>query len=451
MNKWTPDSWKNKKALQMPTYSDLSKLAQTEEKLQNLPPLVFAGEVRDLKNYLAQASAGKAFVLQGGDCAESFSEFNSNKIRDTLRVILQMSVVLTFAGSMPVVKIGRVAGQFAKPRSDDFEEKSGKKLPSYRGDIINSAEFTEKARQPDPERMLQAYYQSASTMNLLRAFTKGGYADLHRVHRWNLDFVKDSPLTERYEDLASRIDETLGFMRACGLDSDKVSDIRETKLFTSHEALLLPYEQAMTRIDSTTGEWYNTSAHMLWIGARTNQSENAHAEFLRGINNPIGIKIGKDTSPDDIFRLLDILNPENEEGKIMLISRMGHDNVRKYLPNILKSVHQDERNVLWSCDPMHGNTFKTGNGYKTRSFDKVIEEIKGFFDSHAMVGTYPGGIHLELTGENVTECIGGGDNISDHDLEQRYNTACDPRLNANQSLEIAFILAESIRHTKLCK
>ncbi len=442
---WKPDSWRSKPVKQLPVYEDKKALAEVEKVLSQMPPLVFAGEARNLKGQLADVSQGKAFLLQGGDCAESFGEFSANKIRDTLRVILQMSVVLTFAGSVPVVKVGRMAGQFAKPRSDDFETKGETKLPSYRGDIINSLEFSSESRRPDPHRMIQSYNQAAATLNLLRAFTKGGYADLNRVHRWNLDFVKDSPLGERYDDLARRIDEALSFMAACGVTSETVPTLRETDFYTSHEALLLPYEEAMTRVDSTTGDWYDTSAHLLWIGARTNQDDHAQVEFVRGVKNPLGLKIQPELTADGLLRLVDVLNPENEPGRLTLITRMGHEKVRKALPPLLKAVRDEGRNVVWSCDPMHGNTIKASSGYKTRNFEHVLAEVKGFFEAHAEAGTYAGGVHFELTGQNVTECIGGAEKISDNDLAERYHTACDPRLNANQSLELAFLLSEELR------
>ncbi len=442
---WKPDSWRDKPAKQLPAYEDKNRLSEVEAALAKMPPLVFAGEARNLRNDLAKVAKGEAFLLQGGDCAESFGEFNANKIRDTLRVILQMSVVLTFAGSVPVVKVGRIAGQFAKPRSDDFETRGDEKLPSYRGDSINSIEFTKDSRQPDPGRMMQSYHQASATLNLLRAFTKGGYADLNRVHRWNLDFVQDSPLGERYNDMANRIDEALAFMSACGITSETVPTIRETDFYTSHEALLLPYEQAMTRIDSTTGNWYDTSAHFLWIGARTNQEDHAQVEFVRGIENPLGLKISPDVTPDSLLRLIDILNPENLPGRLTLISRMGHNKVYENLLPLLKAVKAEGRDVIWTCDPMHGNIQKASSGYKTRSVAHVLAEVKGFFEANAEAGTYPGGVHFELTGQNVTECIGGAENISEVNLSERYHTACDPRLNANQSLELAFLLAEELR------
>jgi len=444
--KWTPQSWRDKPAKQLPAYPDEIALKDAEKTMAQMPPLVFAGEARNLKKHLAEVAHGRAFLLQGGDCAESFAEFGANKIRDSFRVLLQMSVVMTFAGALPVVKVGRMAGQFAKPRSDDNETKNGVTLPSYRGDIINGFGFTAEERIPDPQRMIRAYNQSAATLNLLRAFAYGGYADLHRVHKWNLDFVQDSPLTQRYEDLANRIDEALNFMAACGVTGDKVPEIvRQTEFFTSHEALLLPYEEALTRVDSLTNDWYDCSAHMVWIGARTNQTEGAQVEFVRGIKNPIGLKCPPNLDPDTLLKLIDIIDPENEAGRLTLIARMGHDQVEQKLAPLVRAVKREGRNVVWSCDPMHGNTMKSDSGYKTRKFDHVMGEIKGFFAVHKAEGTHPGGVHLELTGQNVTECTGGAEKISDEDLSSRYHTACDPRLNANQALEISFLLAEELR------
>ena len=445
MTDWAPDSWRAKPAKQLPAYPDADALARAERELAAQPPLVFAGEARNLLAKLGQVAAGDAFLLQGGDCAESFAEFSAAKIRDSFRVMLQMAITLTFAGALPVIKIGRVAGQFAKPRSEDNESKDGRTLPSYRGDIINGFDFNEAERVPDPQRMLKAYYQSAATLNLLRAFAQGGYADLHRVHRWNLEFAKDSPLGERYEYLANRIDEALGFMAACGVTGDTVPAIRETAFYTSHEALLLPYEQALTRTDSLTGEWYDCSAHMLWIGARTHQTDGAQIEFVRGVKNPLGLKVGPHMTGDELIRLIDILNPANMPGRLTLISRMGHDQVAGKLPPLLRRIKQEGRAVVWSCDPMHGNTIKSASGYKTRQFDSVMNEVRGFFAAHAMEDTHPGGIHLELTGQNVTECVGGAEKITDGDLSDRYHTVCDPRLNANQALEMAFLVADELK------
>jgi 3-deoxy-7-phosphoheptulonate synthase len=442
---WTPNSWRDCPIRQVPTYPDPTKLEDMEARLRRYPPLVFAGEARRLKAQLALAAEGKAFVLQGGDCAESFSDFTANVIRDTFRVLLQMAVVLTFGASLPVVKMGRMAGQFAKPRSSDTETVDGLTLPSYRGDIINGPEFTRESRIPDPARMEFGYFQSASTLNLLRAFSSGGYADLHEVHRWNLEFAERSPLAERYQVLAQRIDETLAFMAACGMTSQTTRDMRETDFYISHEALLLPYEQALSRVDSTTGDWYGCSAHFLWIGDRTRQLEGAHVEFLRGLQNPLGMKVGPSQEPDDLLRLLDVLNPGNEAGRITLISRMGADKVRSKLPPLLRAVQREGRKVLWLCDPMHGNTVTTGTKIKTRSFDAILNEVRGFFDVHAAEGSWAGGVHVEMTGHDVTECIGGAHQLSETDLSERYETFCDPRLNAEQSLELAFLVAEELK------
>jgi len=445
---WTKQSWRDKPAEQLPTYPDQARLEWAEDIIASMPPLVFAGEARNLKAQLADACHGKAFVLQGGDCAESFSEFSSNKIRDTFRVLLQMSVIMTFGGSMPIVKMGRMAGQFAKPRSADTETIDGVTLPSYRGDIINKMEFTEEGRYPDPERMIRAYNQAAATLNLLRAFAQGGYADLNEVHRWNLDFVKDSPLSARYEKLASEIGQALTFMKACGITSENIPTMRETDFYTAHEALLLPYEEAMTREDSTTGKIYDTSAHFLWIGARTQQTDGAQIEFVRGIENPIGMKVPPELDPDTLIKLIDILNPENEAGRLSLISRMGHGQVEEKLAPLVRRVKEEGRNVVWICDPMHGNTEKSASGYKTRKFDNVLAEVKGFFKVHRAEGTHPGGVHFEMTGQNVTECVGGAEDIKDEDLSNRYHTACDPRLNANQALELAFLVADELKALK---
>jgi len=445
---WSPQSWREKEAKQLPNYPDQSKVKDVESRLAKQPPLVFAGEARHLQSRLADVAAGKAFLLQGGDCAESFAEFNAPKIRDTFRVLLQMAIALTYAGSLPVVKVGRVAGQFAKPRSSDNETIDGVTLPSYRGDIINSLEFTEDARIPDPENMLKAYNQSTATLNLLRAFANGGYADLNRVHKWNLDFIKDSPLGARYEDLAGRIDEALGFMAACGITGETVPAIRQTEFFTSHEALLLPYEAALTRVDSTTGDYYGTSAHMLWVGARTHQMDGAQIEYVRGLHNPIGLKCGPHLEADDLLRLIDIINPDNIAGRLTLIVRMGHDQILDKMPALVRAVEKAGKTVVWSCDPMHGNVEKAESGYKTRKFDNILSEVKGFFEVHRAEGTHPGGIHLELTGQDVTECTGGAEQIGDMDLSNRYHTHCDPRLNANQALELAFLIADQLKATR---
>jgi 3-deoxy-7-phosphoheptulonate synthase len=442
---WTPDNWRNRPIRQVPAYPDPERLAATEAKLRTYPPLVFAGEARRLKEGLAQVADGRAIVLQGGDCAESFGDFTANIIRDTFRVLLQMAVVLTYGASVPVVKMGRMAGQFAKPRSSDTETVGGETLPSYRGDIINGPDFTPEARIPDPVRMEQGYFQSAGTLNLLRAFATGGYADLHEVHRWNLGFVARSPASDRYRDLSSRIDETLGFMAACGVTSQSTPQIRETDFFTSHEALLLPYEQALTRVDSTTGDWYACSAHFLWIGDRTRQPDGAHVEFLRGVKNPIGLKVGPTTSVDDLLRLIDILNPKNAPGRLTLISRMGVEKVERLLPPLLRAVRREGRKVVWLCDPMHGNTITTAAKVKTRSFEAILSEVRGFFDAHAAEGTWAGGVHVEMTGRNVTECVGGAHRLTEADLARSYETFCDPRLNAEQSLELAFLVAEELK------
>jgi 3-deoxy-7-phosphoheptulonate synthase len=442
---WNPASWRQRPVTQVPVYPDADAQARVETKLKSYPPLVFAGEARNLKRSLADVADGKAFMLQGGDCAESFAEFHPDNIRDTFRVLLQMAVVLTFAGAMPVVKVGRIAGQFAKPRSADTEAQGGVELPSYRGDIVNASPFDEASRRPDAERMIQAYAQSASTLNLLRAFAQGGYADLHNVHRWNLGFIAGSPSGEKYRALADRISETLEFMEACGITPDSAPQLRTTDFYTSHEALLLGYEQAMTRIDSTTGDWYDCSAHMVWIGDRTRQPDGAHVEFCRGIKNPLAVKCGPSLSNDDLIRLCDVLNPANEAGRLTLIARFGVDKVDEHLPRLVRAIKREGRKVVWSCDPMHGNTIKSPSGYKTRPFDRVLKEVAHFFDVHRAEGTHAGGVHLELTGQNVTECTGGAGAITDADLSSRYHTHCDPRLNANQALELAFVVAEGIR------
>ncbi|GAB6074048.1 class II 3-deoxy-7-phosphoheptulonate synthase [Nautilia lithotrophica] len=444
---WTKESWRSKPIKQQPTYEDLEKLKQVEKELSKYPPLVFAGEVRNLKNKLANVCEGKAFLLQGGDCAESFAEFDGNNIRDMFKVMMQMAVVLTFAGGLPVVKIGRIAGQFAKPRSSDFEERDGIKLPSYRGDIINSIEFTPEARKADPERMLKAYNQSAATMNLLRAFAKGGMADLRKIHKWTLDFVKESPEGHRFEELADRITESLKFMEAVGITPDNTPHLRETTLYTSHEALLLNYEEALTRQDSLTGEWYDCSAHMLWIGDRTRDPNEAHVEFLKGVKNPIGIKAGPSMTPEGLIELIEKLNPENEAGRLNVIVRMGADKIEKEFPKLLKAVVDTGKKVIWSIDPMHGNTIKTSSNIKTREFDKILEEVKGYFAVHESFGTFPGGVHLEMTGRDVTECIGGSYSISEKDLEKSYETHCDPRLNAKQALELSFLIADLLKQS----
>lgn len=442
---WNRDSWREFNILQQPTYPNLKELKEAEEKLKALPPLVFAGEARSLKNELAKVCNGEAFLLQGGDCAESFTNFNANNIRDMFKVLLQMAIVLTFAGGYPVVKVGRVAGQFAKPRSSDFEEANGIKLPSYRGDIINGFEFDEKARVPDPKRMIEAYYQSASTMNLLRAFSRGGLADLHQVHKWNLGFVKKPEIGEKYAKLADELTKTLSFMAACGITSANTPVINQTAVYTSHEALLLPYEEALTRVDSLSGEWYDCSAHMLWIGERTRGINDAHVHFLSGVKNPIGVKIGPSAKAEDVVALANKLNPENEAGRLNVIIRMGADKIGENLPKILRELKREGLNIVYSIDPMHGNTVKTSNNYKTREFDKIISEVRSFFEIHKAEGTRAGGVHLEMTGQDVTECTGGALNITESSLEQRYETQCDPRLNADQALELAFLMADLVK------
>lgn len=445
MSSWSPQSWREFPIKQQPTYPDLNALQQTEIELAKQPPLVFAGEIRSLREQLAKVSMGEAFLLQGGDCAESFSEFGANKIRDTFKLLMQMAVVLTFAGGCPVVKVGRIAGQFAKPRSADTETIDGIELPSYRGDNINSFEFTAAARTPDPQRMTASYHQAAATLNLLRAFSSGGFADLHQVHKWNLGFVAQSPAHQKYEALATQIDQTLAFMEACGITSETAPQLRETTLYTSHEALLLNYEEALTRRDSLSNEWYDCSAHMLWIGDRTRQPDHAHVEFLRGVANPIGIKVGPSTQSDDLKRLLEILNPNNEPGRINLIARMGADKISEQLPPLVRAVKQLGASVVWSSDPMHGNTIKAGNGYKTRSVDAILAEMRGFFEVHRAEGTIAGGVHFEMTGNAVTECVGGAYQITEAALAERYKTQCDPRLNADQSLELAFLIADTLK------
>ena len=442
--RWTPDSWRTKPIEQAPVYPDLAALGDVERQLAGFPPLVFAGEARKLKRALATVAAGESFLLQGGDCAESFAEHSADNIRDFFRVFLQMAVVLTFAGASPVVKVGRIAGQFAKPRTNPTEKINGVELPIYRGDIINDTEPTLAARTPDPSRQLEAYRQSAATLNLLRAFAYGGYANLDNAHRWMLGFVKDSPQSGRYQELADRITQTLDFMRAIGLDPEEHEQLSRTDFYTSHEALLLGFEQAMTRVDSTTGDHYATSGHMLWIGDRTRQFDHAHIEYCRGVRNPIGLKCGPSLKPDDLLRLIDILNPTNEPGRLTLITRFGADKVGDMLPALVRPVQREGKVVVWSCDPMHGNTI-SANGYKTRPFDRIMAEIRGFFDVHRAEGTHAGGVHLEMTGKNVTECTGGARAISAGDLSDRYHTYCDPRLNAEQAIEVAFLIAEQLK------
>ena len=443
--KWTSDSWRAKPVEQMPFYPDAAALNDVERQLAGFPPLVFAGEARKLKKQLAKVAAGDAFLLQGGDCAEAFAEHSADNIRDFFRVFLQMAVVMTFGAASPIVKVGRVAGQFAKPRSAGTETIGGIELPSYRGDIVNDIEFNAASRIPDPQRQLNAYRQSAATLNLIRAFATGGYANLENAHRWMLGFLADSPNAARYQALADRITETLGFMKAIGLDAEAHPELRQTDFYTSHEALLLGYEQALTRVDSTTGDHYATSGHMLWIGDRTRQSDHAHVEYMRGIKNPIGLKCGPSMTADGLLKLIDMLNPENEGGRLTLIARFGSDKVGDHLPALVRAVKREGRNVVWSCDPMHGNTIKAVSGYKTRPFDRIMGEIRSFFQIHQAEGTYAGGIHLEMTGKNVTECTGGARAITDMDLHDRYHTYCDPRLNAEQAIEVAFLVAELLK------
>jgi 3-deoxy-7-phosphoheptulonate synthase len=447
ISKWTPSSWRKKPILQQPEYPDIRKLRDSEVQLKNFPPLVFADEVRELSRQLAKVAEGKFFLLQGGDCAESFSEFNAMNIQDTCKVILQMAVVLTYAGSCQVVKVGRLAGQFAKPRTNSTEIIDGVELPSYFGDIVNDFEFKKDARTPDPNRLVQAYNQSAATLNLLRAFSKGGLADLHQVHQWNLEFVRESPLGEKYQNLADHIGEALAFMEACGIALKDIPSIRETTLYTSHEALLLNYEEALTHQD-ISGEWYDYSAHMLWIGERTRQVDNAHIEYIRGIKNPIGLKAGPAIKSDDLLHLIDAINPDNEPGRLTIIIRMGADLILKKLPPLIRRVKSEGRNVVWCSDPMHSNTVKTPDGIKTRSFDRILEEVKNFFEIHLAEGTYPGGIHCEMTGQNVTECIGGAEAITEAELTEKYFTRCDPRLNANQALELAFLISDFLKKAR---
>ncbi|MEO0544651.1 MAG: 3-deoxy-7-phosphoheptulonate synthase class II [Pseudomonadota bacterium] len=441
---WTPSSWRNKPIKQVPSYPDADALATVEQRLSSYPPLVFAGEARALKGALADVESGKAFLLQGGDCAESFMEHGADNIRDFFRAFLQMAIVLTFGSSKPVVKVGRIAGQFAKPRSSDIEKQGDVELPSYRGDIINGINFDEGSRIPDPERQIMAYRQSAATLNLIRAFAQGGYANLDNVHEWMLGFVADSPQGERYQQLADRISETMGFMRSIGITPENYARLRETDFYTSHEALLLGYEEAMTRVDSTSGAYYTTSGHMIWIGDRTRQADHAHVEFARGVQNPIGLKCGPSLEADDLLNLIDTLNPENEAGRLTLIARFGHDKVEAHLPKLIKAVQREGKRVVWSCDPMHGNTI-SANGFKTRPFDRVLAEVDGFFDVHEAEGTYPGGIHIEMTGKDVTECMGGARAVTEEQLSDRYHTHCDPRLNADQALELAFLVAERLK------
>ncbi len=444
---WTKNSWKNYPIKQQPIYPDQEEMNRVLARLKKLPPLVFAGEVRNLQESLARVCKKEAFLLQGGDCAESFENFGAVNIRDMFKILLQMAIVLTFAGGCPVVKIGRIAGQFAKPRSSDFEELDGISLPSYRGDIINGFEFSEQARIPDPHRMLEAYYQSATTLNLLRGFAKGGLADLHEVHRWNLGFLKKSEFHKQYTDISEKISQALAFMEACGINTSNTPSLREVSVYTSHEALLLPYEEALTRVDSLSGEIYDCSAHMLWIGERTRALDEAHVHFLSGVKNPLGVKIGPSASADDIIALANVLNPNNEEGRLNIIIRMGADKIINNLPKIFSKLKSEGLNLVYSIDPMHGNTVKAGN-FKTREFDKIMQEVRSFFEIAISEGVYPGGVHLEMTGKDVTECTGGASNVTAQSLEDRYETQCDPRLNADQALELAFLIADLVKKAR---
>jgi len=443
---WQLDSWKKYKAKHIPDYKDPEHLNRVLETLKGFPPLVFAGEVRSLSNSLAEVAEGNGFLLQGGDCAESFSEFHADNIRDTFRVILQMAIILTSGTNLPIVKVGRMAGQFAKPRSSPTEQNNGQELESYKGDIINGIEFDETVRKPDPDRMLKAYSQAASTLNLLRAFADGGYADLRFVNSWNMGFLKSGSEYERYRKLANKIQESLNFMDALGVTTDNTPQLRKTDYYTCHEALLLPYEEALTRIDSTSGDIYDTSAHFVWIGDRTRFENSAHVEFCKGIKNPIGIKCGPSTDHDDLIKIIDKINPDNTAGRITLLARYGNDKVDNLLPKLIKRITDEGRIVVWSCDPMHGNTIKSSNGTKTRPFDEILSEVKKNIQLHNSLGSWFGGIHLEMTGQNVTECTGGIDEISESDLKDRYHTHCDPRLNANQAIELAFLIADELKN-----
>ena len=444
MTKWKLNSWKDKPVKHIPEYENKEQLRNTLNELSSFPPLVFAGETRSLLKNLADVSQGKAFLLQGGDCAESFAEFHPNNIRDFFKVILQMSLVLTVSSNLPVIKVGRIAGQFSKPRSSPTEKKDKIELPSYLGDNINGSEFSKESRNPDPNRLLKAYSQSASTLNLLRAFSQGGFADLNKVHLWNMSFINDNAKT-KFKEIEEKVSDSLSFMEACGITSETNRRLRTVNFYTSHEALLLPVEEVMTRVDSTTGEYHNTSAHFLWIGDRTRQLDGGHVEYCKGIKNPIGIKCGPTSDPKEIIKLTEILNPDNDAGKITLIVRLGHDKVKIKLPKLIKEIKKAGRNVIWSCDPMHGNTVKSSTGFKTRPFDNILKEVKEFFDVHQSEGTFGGGLHIEMTGKNVTECTGGAQNITDKDLSNRYHTHCDPRLNANQAIELAFLISEEIK------
>jgi len=449
MKKWKTNSWKNYPVKHIPEYEDKKELNMVLNKIKNFPPLVFAGETRHLKEQLANVVDGKAFLLQAGDCAESFAEFNPDNIRDTFKVILQMSLVLTYSASLPVVKIGRIAGQFSKPRTSPTEKQGEKELPSYLGDNINGIEFSEKARKPDPKRLFKSYSQAASTLNLLRAFSHGGFADLQNVHLWNLGYIKKSPQHKKFKELEDKIADALAFMDACGINSDFNRRLKTVNFWTSHEALLLPFEESMTRVDSTTGECHDTSAHFVWIGDRTRQLDGGHVEFCRGIENPIGIKCGPTSKPDEIVIIINVINPKNKKGKITLISRFGYNKVDKFLPKLIRVIKKEGLNVVWSCDPMHGNTIKSATGFKTRPFNNILNEVKNVFAVHQSEGSFAGGLHIEMTGQNVTECTGGTQKISDQDLSSRYRTHCDPRLNANQALELAFLISDEIKKNSI--
>jgi 3-deoxy-7-phosphoheptulonate synthase len=444
-DRWSPASWRERPAAQQPEWPDEAALDQAQKQLTSMPPLVFAGEARNLIGDLARVASGDAFLLQAGDCAESFDAFSADSIRDKLKVILQMAVVLTYGSGVPSIKVGRIAGQFAKPRSAPTETIDGVELPAFRGHMVNDIAFTEAARAADPERLLAAYHQSSATLNLLRAFTKGGFADLSRVHQWNQDFVATSSQGQRYEQLAGEIERALRFMKACGFDTESEPKLHEVDFYTSHEALILGYEEALTRRDSLTGDWYDCSAHLLWVGERTRQIDGAHVEFLRGISNPLGAKIGPTATADEVVALCDALNPARQPGRLTLITRMGADHVRTGLPPLLQAVERSGHPVVWTCDPMHGNTFTSETGRKTRHFDAILDEIAGFFEAHRGVGTWPGGVHVELTGDDVTECLGGSEALDHGDLDDRYETMCDPRLNGRQSLDLAYRVAEKLR------
>ncbi len=445
---WTTDSWRSFPIKQQAQYDDAKGLSRVEQELAKLPPLTSSNEARMLKRELALAAEGKAFLLQGGDCAESFAEFNETNLRDFFRVLLQMTMALMYGAGCPVVKVGRIAGQFAKPRSEAMEKQGDAQLPSYRGDMVNGMEFDGSVRMPDPERLLKAYYQSGATLNFLRSLAKGGYASLRQISRWNMDFATNSPQGKRFQQVIDRINEALNFMNACGLPLDEMEELSEAKFYTSHEGLLLGYEAALTRRDETDGKFYAGSAHMLWIGDRTRSPEEAHVEFLRGVANPIGCKVGPSMTVDDMLRLTDILNPDNEPGRLTFISRMGAEKVGQFLPTLVKAIKKEGKSIVWSCDPMHGNTIKAPTGYKTRKFTDILQEVRQFFAIHKAEGTHGSGVHFEMTGQDVTECLGGAQAISEIDLSNRYHTHCDPRLNASQSLELAFLIAEELKKNK---